>query len=153
MSHTLSGKFAAPLHLELGPSRLMAVWLTGMHSVPLLLLPWLPLPAWLKLAIIPILLYSLLDSWRKLIRRSHPAAVRHVIWQETEHCHLMLQSGKQLDVMLASQTFILPWLVILHFRTSRRHFRYLPVLADMLDEDVFRQLRVRLRIAIDQGTQ
>ena len=128
----------------------MAVWLIGVHIGPLLLLPWLPLPAWLKLAIIPMVLYSLLDSWRRLIRRSHPAAVRRVIWQETEHCHLMLQSGKQLHVTLASQAFILPWLVVLHFRTPRQHFRYLPVLADMLDEEVFRQLRVRLRITMDQ---
>ena len=128
----------------------MAVWLIGVHIGPLLLLPWLPLSAWLKLAFIPMVLYSLLDSWRRLIRRSHPAAVRRVIWQETEHCHLMLQSGKQLDVTLASQAFILPWLVVLHFRTSRRRYRYLPVLADMLDEEVFRQLRVRLRITMDQ---
>jgi hypothetical protein len=129
----------------------MAVWLAGVHVAPLLLLPWLPLPAWLKLVIVSMVLYSLLDSWRRLIRRSHPDAVHSVTWKDTEHCRLMLQSGKQLDVTLASQAFILPWLVVLHFRTSRRHLRYLPVLADMLDEEVFRLLRVRLRIAMDQG--
>ena len=131
----------------------MAVWLTGVHIVPLLLLPLLPLPVWLRLVIASIALYSLLDAWRRLIRRSHPAAVRSVTWKDAEHCHLLLQSGKQLDVMLASQAFIMPWLVVLHFRTSPRHVRYLPVLADMLDEEVFRLLRVRLRIAMDQGTK
>ena len=131
----------------------MAVWLTGVHIVPLLLLPLLPLPVWLKLVIASIVLYSLLDAWRRLIRRSHPAAVQSVTWKDAKHCRLLLQSGKQLDVMLASQAFIMPWLVVLHFRTSPRHVRYLPVLADMLDEEVFRLLRVRLRIAMDQGTQ
>ena len=131
----------------------MAVWLTGVHIVPLLLLPLLPLPVWLKLVIASIALFSLLDAWRRLIRRSHPDAVHSVTWKGTEHCRLLLQSGKQLDVTLASQALILPWLVVLHFRTSRRHLRYLPVLADMLDEEVFRLLRVRLRIAMDQGTQ
>lgn len=130
----------------------MAVWLTVVHIAPLLLLPWLPLPAWLKLAVSFMVLYSLLDSWRRQARRSHPGAVRRVIWYDTERCRLLLQSGKQLDVALASQAFILPWLVVLHFRTSRRRLRYLPVMADMLDEDTFRQLRVRLRIAMDQGT-
>ena len=130
----------------------MAVWLILVHVTPLLLLPWLPLPAWLKLAIFSMVLYSLFDAWRKQARRSHPGAVRHVSWKETDHCRLILQSGKQLDVTLAPQAFILPWLVVLHFRTSRRRTRYLPVLADMLDEDLFRQLRVRLRIAMDQGT-
>ena len=130
----------------------MAVWLILVHVTPLLLLPWLPLPAWLKLAIFSMVLYSLFDAWRKQARRSHPGAVRHVSWKEADHCRLTLQSGKQLDVTLAPQAFILPWLVVLHFRTSRRRTRYLPVLADMLDEDLFRQLRVRLRIAMDQGT-
>jgi len=130
----------------------MAVWLILVHVTPLLLLPWLPLPAWLKLAIFSMVLYSLFDAWRKQARRSHPGAVRHVSWKEADHCRLILQSGKQLDVTLAPQAFILPWLVVLHFRTSRRRTRYLPVLADMLDEDLFRQLRVRLRIAMDQGT-
>ena len=130
----------------------MAVWLTGVHVAPLLLLPWLPLPAWLMLTIASMVLYSLLDAWRRLIRRSHPGAVRSVTWKDAEHCRLMLQSGKQLDVTLNSQAFILPWLVVLHFRTTRRHLRYLPVLADMLDEETFRRLRVRLRIAMDQGT-
>lgn len=130
----------------------MAVWLILVHVAPLLLLPLLPLPPWLKLAISSMVLYSLLDSWRRLIRRSHPGAIRRVTWKDAEHCRLSLQSGKQLDVTLASQAFILPWLVILHFRSSRRRFLYLPVLADMLDKEVFRQLRVRLRIAMDDGT-
>ena len=129
----------------------MAVWLIVVHAAPLLLLPWLPLPLWLKLAIASMVLYSLHDSWRRQVRRSYPDAVRGVIWKDAEHCSLRLQSGKQLDVTLASQAFILPWLVVLHFRTPRRRYRYLPVLADMLDEEVFRQLRVRLRIAMDQG--
>jgi len=129
----------------------MAVWLIVVHAAPLLLLPWLPLLPWTKLTISSMVLYSLLVSWRRQVRRGYPGAVRGVIWKDAEHCSLVLQSGKQLDVTLASQAFILPWLVVLHFRTSRRRYRYLPVLADMLDEEVFRQLRVRLRIAMDQG--
>ena len=130
----------------------MATWLILVHVTPLLLLPWLPPSPWLKLAIVSMVIFSLLDSWRKQARRSHPAAIRHVSWKEAEYCRLVLQSGKQLDVTLAPQAFILPWLVVLHVRISRRRTRYLPVLADMLDEDLFRQLRVRLRIAMDQGT-
>ena len=129
----------------------MAVWLIVVHAAPLLLLPWLPLLPWTKLTISSMVLYSLLVSWRRQVRRGYPGAVRGVIWKDAEHCSLVLQSGEQLDVTLASQAFILPWLVVLHFRTSRWRFRYLPVLADMLDEEVFRQLRVRLRIAMDQG--
>lgn len=129
----------------------MAIWLTVVHLSPLLLLPVLQFSPWLKLLLGSIVLYSLLDSWRRQVRRSHPDAVRSVVWKDTQHCQLTLTSGQQLDVVLASQAFILPWLVVLHFKTPDRRFRYLPVLSDMLDEDVFRRLRARLRIAIDAG--
>ncbi|MGB5426699.1 MAG: protein YgfX [Gammaproteobacteria bacterium] len=129
----------------------MAIWLTVVHLSPLLLLPVLQFPFWLNLLLPALVFYSLLDSWRRQVRRSHPDAVRRVVWKDTQHCQLTLTSGRQLDVGLASQAFILPWLVVLHFRTPDRRFRYLPVLSDMLDEDVFRRLRARLRIAIDAG--
>jgi hypothetical protein len=129
----------------------MAVWLAVAHLTPLLLLPALQFPSWLNLLLLTLVLYSLLHSWRRQARRSHPDAVRRIIWKDAQHCQLTLTSGRQLDVGLATQAFILPWLVVLHFKTPDRRFRYLPLFADMLDEDVFRRLRVRLRIAIDAG--
>ena len=139
------------MYLELGPSRAMAVWLLLVHLAPLSLLPAMPLPAWLNLLIISAACYSLLDAWPRLARRSHPDAVHRVIWKDAQHCQLTLVSGRQLDIELATSAFILPWLVVLHFKTTHRRYRYLPVLPDMLDEDVFRKLRVRLRIATDLG--
>ena len=130
----------------------MAVWLLLVHVIPLCLLPVLQLSLWLNLLIVSTVLYSLLDGWRRQVRRSHPDAVRAVTWNDTQHCQLTLASGQHLDVSLASQAFILPWLVVLHFETPRRRCRYLPLLPDMLDEAVFRRLRVRLRITMDQGT-
>lgn len=148
---TLSEKYATALRLELGPSRAMAVWLILVHLTPLGLLPALQLPAWLNLLIVFCVLCSLLDGWRRQAHRCHPDAVRTVIWRDAQHCQLTLTSGQQLDVALAAQAFILPWLVVLHFNTPRRRLRYLAVIPDMLDATVFRRLRVRLRIAMDQG--
>lgn len=151
MSHTLSSKYAAPLRLELGPSRTLATWLIVMHASPLFVLPLLQLPHWLKLLISFAVLYSLFDAWRRQVRRVHPDAVRTVQWTHTGHCYLTLNSGQQLVVSLSTQAFILPWMVVLHFKTPQRRFRYLLVLSDMLDAEVFRRLRVRLRVAMDQG--
>lgn len=131
---------------------MLTVWLMLVHGIPLCLLPALQLSPWLDLLIVAAVLYSLLEGWRRHIRRSHPDSVRTVTWTEAQQCRLGLSSGRLVDVELASQAFILPWLVVLHFNTPQRHYRYLPVLPDMLDETVFRRLRVRLRIAMDQGT-
>ena len=151
MSLTLSSKYAAPLRLELGPSRTLAAWLVVVHASPLFVLPLLQLPHWLKLLISVAVLYSLFDAWRRQVQRAHPDAVRTVHWKHPGNCELTLNSGQQLAVSLSTQAFILPWMVVLHFRTPQRRFRYLLVVSDMLDEEVFRRLRVRLRIAMDQG--
>jgi len=151
MSHTLSGKYAAPLRLELGPSRTLAAWLLLVHGAPLCLLLLLPLNAWLNLATVSAAGSSLLDAWRRQVRRNHPDAVRSLLWKDAGQCQLTLQSGQRQSVRLAAQAFILPWMVVLHFNTPRRRLRYLLVLPDMLDEDVFRRLRVYLKLAIDQG--
>jgi hypothetical protein len=152
MLHTLSGKYAVPLHLEPGSSRLLAAWLMLVHGIPLCLLPALHLSPWLGTLIVAAVLCSLRDGWRRQARRSHPDAVRTITWPEGRQCRLTLVSGQRVNVELASQAFILPWLVILQFNTPQRRYRYLPLLPDMLDETVFRRLRVRLRIVMDQGT-
>jgi hypothetical protein len=151
MSHTLSDKYAAPLHLELGPSRALAAWLVVVHGTPLCLLPLLPVDPWIHLALLSAVAYSLHDAWRRQVRRDHPDAVRTLLWKDAGHCRLTLHSGQRQDARLARQALILPWMVILQFDTPPRRLRYLLVLPDMLDDDVFRRLRVRLRIAIDEA--
>jgi hypothetical protein len=139
------------LRLELGPSRALAVWLIVVHATPLVLLPLLQLPHWLNLAIAAAVLCGLFAAWRRQVWRGHPDAVRTVLWKEAGHCLLTLNSGQQQRVSLAAQAFILPWMVVLHFNTPQRRLRSLLVLSDMLDDETFRRLRVRLRIEIDQG--
>jgi hypothetical protein len=153
MSHTLSGKYATPLYLEVGPSRLMAVWLLLVAVAALLVLTQLQLPGWLDLLVTSAVLYGLLMLWRKLVRRSHPDAVRSMLWGEGRHCRLTLNSGQQQAVELASHAFILPWLVILYFETPLWRQQQLVLLPDMLDVDVLRRLRVRLKIETGQTGQ
>jgi len=128
----------------------MSAWLLLITAVALVVLMLLQLPGWLNLLIASAVLVGLLRSWRKLVRRSHPDAVRSLLWGEDMHCQLTLNSGQQQAVELASHTFILPWLVILYFEAPRWRQQQLVLLPDMLDTDVFRRLRVRLKIETGQ---
>jgi hypothetical protein len=128
----------------------MGRWLMVVHVAPVLLLPLLPLSLWLKLALLAAVVCSLPFSWQRHVRRCHPEAIHGLLWEEAGYCRLTLKSGRQLDLELSSQAFILPWMVILYFRTAGKRYRCLPVLSDMLDDEAFRQLRVRLRIAMSQ---
>ena len=151
MSPTLSRKYATPLRLDIASSRMMGGWVMLVHAMPILLLPVLPTGNWLSLAVTAALLFSLVRSWRLQVSRHHPDAVCSMVWGEEKDCLLGLHSGGQEKVSMGAQAFILPWLVILHFNSRRRNMRYLVLLPDMLDRQVFRKLRVRLKVEINRS--
>ena len=153
MSLTLSGKYATPLFLEVRPSRLMAAWLLLVTVAALLVLWLMPIPGWLTLLLTFAVLPGLLMAWRKQVRRCHPDAVCSLVWGEGRQCRLTLHSGQQQVVELASRAFILPWLVIVYFESPLWRPQQLVLLPDMLDADVFRRLRVRLKIETGQAGQ
>lgn len=130
---------------------MLGCWVILVHAVPLLLLPVLQLAGWLSLVIAAGVLVSLIRAWRLQVQRQHPDAICSLVWGEGKHCLLGMYSGRQQEADLCTQAFILPWLVILHFNHQRRRKRYLVLLPDMLDCDVFRRLRVRLQLEINRS--
>ncbi|HAJ92249.1 MAG TPA: hypothetical protein DCO71_06495 [Gammaproteobacteria bacterium] len=146
----MSGKYATPLHLDIGPSRLLGGWVILVHGMPLLMWPVLQSGSWLVLAVFSALLFSLVRSWRLQVSRHHPDAVCSMVWRAEKDCLLGLHSGEQAKVSMRPRAFILPWLVILHFNSRQRRMRHLVLLPDMLDREVFRKLRVRLKVEINR---
>ena len=128
----------------------MGGWVILVHAMPILLLPVLPTGGWVSLAITAALFVSLVRSWRLQVSRHHPDAVCSMVWGEEKDCLLGLQSGGQEEASMGEQAFILPWLVILHVNSRRRYMRYLVLLPDMLDDEIFRKLRVRLKVEINR---
>jgi hypothetical protein len=118
-----------------------------LHGAPLLLWPVLHPGGWLALAVASTLFFSLVRSWRLQVSRQHPDAVCSLVWGAGKDCRLFLHSGRQEDVNMRAQAFILPWLVILQFNSR---WRYLVLLPDMLDHQTFRRLRVRLRLEMSK---
>jgi hypothetical protein len=119
--------------------------------MPILLLPVLHAGSWLNLVIVAAVVCSLVRSWRLQVRRQHPEAVCSMVWGAEKHCLLGLYSGRQQEADLCSQVFILPWLVILHFQYRPRHKKYLVLLPDMVDREVYRRLRVRLKLEMNMS--
>ena len=147
----LSRKFATPLNLEIAPSRIMGAWLMLTHTVPLLVWPLLPFAAWLLAPLATITGFSLWWHWRRYAVRVHKDAIRQLHWGAGQECRLLLVSGHQAAATLLPQAVVLRWLVILHFRGPGRQLRHLVILPDMLSSDLFRHLRVRLRISLQQA--
>jgi len=146
MWQTLSTTYATPLLLEPGSSRTLRAWLVVIHAVAIVLLPFLALPAGAVLIMLLLILFSL---WQAI--RLRPDSVTGVRWNEARSCHLSLASGQDIEARLMPQVFMLPWLVIMRFKSNRKRVHHLVLLPDMLEPGVFRRLRVRLMIELNQA--
>lgn len=141
------GQYATPLQVDIGPSRSMLAWLLVLHASALLVVTLLPVPVAASIALVVTVLLSLAWHWRLRVSQRYPHAVRNLRWEADGSCILKLASGEQLTTQLAAHAFVMPWLVILYFQDRPRHLVLLP---DMLATQVFRQLRVRLRMELQQ---
>ena len=130
----------------------MAGWLLLVHLTALLVVPLLNLSGWLILLFVPVLAINLYNSWRRHIWRTHPQAIRSVSWQGEDELTVTLHAGRALQARLVQRALILPWLVIFHFRIAGQRGHTLLVTPDMLPDETFRRLRVRLRMAMDGAT-
>ena len=137
--------------LEPGPSRILRVWLILVHVVAITILPFISLPVWPRLIILLLILFSLWRAIRMHITLGYPDSVCAVQWREARSCQLRLSSGRDIEARLMPQVFMLPWLVIMHFKSDRRRLHHLVLLPDMLEPEVFRRLRVRLMIELNQA--
>jgi len=125
----------------------MLAWLLLLHAAALLVVALLPLPLPAILTLAAVVLLSLAWHWRLRVSPDYPHAVRRLRWEADGDCILQLASGEQLNTRLATRPFVMPWLVILYFQERPRSLVLLP---DMLPTQAFRQLRVRLRLELQQ---
>jgi len=128
----------------------MLAWLLSLHVTALLVVALLPVPMAAAVTLAATVLFSLAWHWQLRVSQRYPHAVRGLCWKADGDCILKLASGEQLTTRLAAHAFVMPWLVILYFQDRPRHLVLLP---DMLARQVFRQLRVRLRMELQQQSK
>lgn len=150
MPQALYGQYATPLQFDIGPSRSMLAWLLSLHVTALLVVALLPVPMAAAVTLAVAVLFSMAWHWRLRVSQRYPHAVSGLCWKADGDCILKLASGEQLTTRLAAHAFVMPWLVILYFQDRPRHLVLLP---DMLATQVFRQLRVRLRMELQQQSK
>jgi len=125
----------------------MLAWLLLLHATALLVVALLPLPLPATLTLATAVMLGLAWHWRLHVSPDYPHAVRGLRWKTDGDCILQLASGEQLSTRMAAHAFVMPWLVILYFQDRPRSLVLLP---DMLPAQTFRQLRVRLRLELQQ---
>jgi hypothetical protein len=135
-------KYAAPLRLEPRFSPRLAA-LLALALAGALLLPWLAaLPAGWRVAAFLLAFILAWPGWRDAFGRRR---ITRAVWDELGAWQLELADGTATEAELEGGSFVAPAVMVLGFRTGvGRH--HLVVLADTLDAETRRRLRVRLRL-------
>lgn len=131
--------FAAPLRLELKPSRYVRYGLFVLHLTLLAVVPALPNPFYMGLYLGLILL--------SVLRLRQSPQIQRLVWRSDGFWEI---DAEDRFACLAAPPCVYPGLVILRlqwveWQLSGRCLAPLVILPDSLDEQSFRRLRVRLR--------
>jgi len=138
MSPHLSVTYATPLILDVTPSRRVKYFILLINLLALIALLLLPLPGSVRLGLCLLLVLLCLHA----LRRQHQ--YYRLVWHE-EHWFIQHRDREQEATLLPS-SFVTPWLTILNFVTQGKTLSVL-LLADSVNGDSFRRLRVRLKVS------
>ena len=138
---------SAPLLVvHLKPSRNLAVILGFAHFAAAGLLWPLALPVVVKLAGAAVLAVSLIFYLRHYALLRSPRAVVAFELSDEMACTLETRRGERIGCALLGSSFVAPYLTVLNLKPEEKFFtRSVVILADAIDAEEFRQLRVLLR--------
>ncbi len=141
-------KYAAPLILEVEPSRKVRRLMLAALVATLLLILFLPVPWYLQVALLGAVAAYGAYEWRRVARDARPDRVARIVWDAADIWRLHCADGHEADATLLPDTFIQTFVVILQLRRADTGRRFSHVLTDdNCDLETLRRLRVRLRHA------
>jgi len=120
--------------------------LVVIHAGALVLVSTLPVLVLLKLI---ITVFVLLSLWRTLnqVLLKQRAAIRQFVWGADDDWTLVAGDGQTKNAKLLPSSYVQSWMTVLNFDVGQRLRPYSVVLlADAIDPEMFRRLRVRLTL-------
>ena len=127
--------------VEIGPSRILRLWIALSTTVACLLLLGF-LPRWIVLLACSSVLPCAWQAWRLHAARSHPQAVTALHLERGVLMRLRTANGWT-DCQLGPGTFVSPSLTLLNCQAGDKRSRVV-LTPDSVQPDQFRQLRVVL---------
>lgn len=137
---------APPVHILLGISRILAAVLAVAHAAALTVIFNVALPAWAKLFAASVIATSCVWSiaHAALLRTSR--AIVELEVGEGGRASYRDRTGMWQRAQILGSSFVAPWLTVLNLRADGSgETRHAVILADNVDADAFRRMRVLLR--------
>lgn len=142
----LSPQFAAPLIIDITPSRRVRGLIIAVTVATALFVLALPFYSWQKALLFTFVVgYGLRTLWQ-LTRPKSGVDVIRVVWDEAGLWWTLRANGDRVEARLQNSTYIQPFVVILQLKCVESKQRFSHILThDNCDADALRRLRVRLR--------
>jgi hypothetical protein len=141
-----SSKFAAPLVLDIRPSLPIAAVLLTMHVLSGVAALVLPLPWWLRAALVAPIVASVVHTVRNHALLRDNRAVVSLCWGVDDAWTLTTRAGDAIDATLLPGSYLHPLLAVLNFRAADRRRMSVVIIPARVDAERFRQLRIRLSL-------
>ena len=142
-----SKKYAAPLHLEITPSRYLLILFFSLHFISFVLLFFIPIDSILLVVLSVLILLSAVHVFMHHVNKMRPTSIVGLIWDIEDDWFLLQRNGGKKLVELDGNSFIHPFFAILNFKQEGRLFsRSVILLKDNINQNDFRRLRVRLKV-------
>ena len=140
------------LTIAVGPSRMLAGVLAGMHGFAAAMVWLVPLPLWLGALLTAFLAGS---AWHTLRRDGWRTLQRSLVGVRLDAdcgCEFQLRAGPWHEAGLLGSSFVSPYLTVLNLRPAGGRFaQHLVILPDAVDAEDFRRLRVWLKWRCGKG--
>lgn len=134
-----------PLRLRPRRSRGLALLLLITHLLAAGVLLLVPLTLMVRALLLLLVVSSLgYGYWAQVLGRS-PWSLREATWSE-QGWQLGFRNGRQHEAVLLPSTLVSVRLVILHFRVGWLRYPQLILTEEVIDAELLRRLRVRLRL-------
>lgn len=134
------------LTVAVGPSRWLAGLLAGMHGFAAAMCWLAPLPQWLAVVLMPLLVASAWHTLRRDALRSQPNSPVAVRFHADGRCAFKVRGETWYQAALLGSSYVSPYLTVLNLRPEGGRFaRHLVILPDAVNAEDFRRLRVWLK--------
>jgi hypothetical protein len=134
------------LNIKLHSSRLAGVVMLLTHLAALFIFFWIELAIGIKLLLCLLVLTSLVNVFRRVVLRIADNAITAIALDRDNNMKLIFRNGRQSRVSRFNSIFVNSIVTLLAVAIEDKHFpQNLVIPFDAIEEEDFRQLRVRLK--------
>lgn len=133
-----------PLRIRPKPSRIFTIVTTVVHGGAGIVL-FMIFPAWAALFLALAVVISFIRVINQHVLLLNPSSIKELVWNEADSWTLLTNDNHKYVSTLLSSSYCHPKLAVLNFLSEHKKHSIV-LMADALDKDIFRRLRVGITI-------